>query len=84
MARTRATFGPADVAKLRAKINSPKAIDVINKVIDGDEKVMATMTTARMKAIEIALRKTLPDTSSVELTGGGGGPMVVSWGKPED
>lgn len=69
---------------LRVRIQAGKAVDTLNKVIEGDEKVLATLTTARMKAIELALRKTVPDLQSVELSGNTDAPLVVQWGKPKE
>ncbi len=83
MARRKATFGPQDVARLRAKCDTTAALNLLNKAVQGDEKTLASLSTARLKAAEILLRKTLPDTSSVELTGGGGEPLLFTW-KTED
>ena len=73
---------PTQLAEWRERIKTGKAIDVLNKVIEGDEKTLVHMPTARIKAIEIALRKTLPDLQSVELSGAGGEPLVVTWAPP--
>ncbi len=73
---------PTQLAEWRERIKTGKAIDVLNKVIEGDEKTLVHMPTARIKAIEIALRKTLPDLQSVELSGAGGELLVVTWAPP--
>ena len=82
MARVRALNSPAQTAKWRERIKTGKAIDLLNKIVEGDEKTLASLTTARLKALEIALRKTLPDLSSVELSGAGGEPLVFTWAPP--
>ncbi len=79
MARVRALNSPAQTAKWRERIKTGKAIDLLNKAIEGDEKTLASLTTARMKAAEICLRKTLPDLSSVELSGTDGAPVTFTW-----
>ncbi len=79
MARVRALNSPAQTAKWRERIKTGKAIEILNKAIAGEME----LTTARMKAIEIALRKTLPDLQSVELSGAGGEPLVFTWGPPK-
>lgn len=42
------------------------------------EKKPVELDGARLKAIEILLRKSLPDLSAISLTGGDGGPVQVS------
>ena len=60
MARVRALNSPAQTAKWRERIKTGLAIDVLNKAVEGEIE----LSTARIKAIEIALRKTLPDLTS--------------------
>ena len=65
MPRKAGAYSPTQLAEWRERILVGKAIDALNQAIEGK----IDLTTARMKAIEIALRKTLPDLSSVELSG---------------
>lgn len=39
---------------------------------------------SQVKAIEILLRKSLPDLSNVEISGKGGGPIVLGWAAKDD
>ena len=71
MPRKAGKYSPTQLAEWRERIKTGIAIDTLNQAIEGKIE----MTTARMKAIEIALRKTLPDLSSVELSGAGGEPL---------
>ena len=71
-------FSQGQVDRWRNKIQVGMAIETLNKAIEGKIEP----TTARMKAVEIALRKTVPDLSSVELTSGGQ-PIQFTWGKAE-
>lgn len=48
---------------LRAKIQASQAIDTLNRVIQGTEEVSQT----RLKAIQIALNKCLPDLQMVAV-----------------
>lgn len=60
--------------EIRAKIQTSQLINVLqHHALNGDEEMPST----RMKAIEILLRKSLPDMSSVdiEMTGEDGGPV---------
>ena len=83
MPRKKGAYSPAKLAEWRERIKVGKAIDVLNKALEGDEKTLASLTTARMKAIEIALRKTLPDLSAVDLTTAGGEPIQFTWAPPD-
>lgn len=60
--------------EVRSRIQVSQLINVLERQAlgEGDE-----LSPSRMKAIEILLRKSLPDLSSVELTGEGGGPVQV-------
>jgi hypothetical protein len=60
--------------EVRARIQVSQLINVLEKQALGE---CADLSQSRMKAIEILLRKSLPDLSSVELTGQGGGPLRV-------
>lgn len=52
---------------VRAKIQASQLINVLQNHALGTSD--AEITASRMKAIEILLKKSLPDLSSVELTG---------------
>jgi hypothetical protein len=60
-------FSQGQVDRWRQKIQVGMAIDTLNKVVSGDLQC----DTARMKGVEIALRKTVPDLTSVDITTGG-------------
>lgn len=58
---------------VRSKIQASQLINVLqNHALKGGKAIPAT----RLKAIEILLKKSLPDLSSVELTGPNGGPLL--------
>lgn len=62
---------------VRAKIQVSQLLNVLTgQALGTAEEISPT----RMKAIEILLRKSLPDLSAVELTGAGGGPVRVQAG----
>jgi hypothetical protein len=64
------TLRPRHQDEIRTKIQTSQLVNVLqNHALGTDEK---EMTTTRMKAIEILLRKTLPDLSATELTGADG------------
>lgn len=57
---------------IRRKIQASQLINVLQgHALTGEGDLSPT----RMKAIEILLRKSVPDLSAVELTGEGGGPI---------
>jgi hypothetical protein len=56
----------------RAKI---KASQLINRLQDHVFKEGIEISSTQMKAIEILLRKCLPDLQAIELTGADGGPI---------
>ncbi|MBT2300382.1 hypothetical protein J7E70_07880 [Variovorax paradoxus] len=59
-------------ADVRSKIQASQLIKVLqDHALKGEKDFDPT----RMKAIEILLKKSLPDLSSVEHTGEGGGPI---------
>jgi hypothetical protein len=60
--------------EVRARIQVSQLINVLEKQALGESE---DLSPSRMKAIEILLRKSLPDLSSIELTGEGGGPVRV-------
>jgi hypothetical protein len=59
---------------VRKKIQVGQLLNVLQNQALGESE---DLSPSRMKAIEILLRKSLPDLSSVELTGQGGGPIRV-------
>lgn len=59
---------------VRLKIKTSQLLNVLQKhALEGTKDFDAT----RMKAIEILLRKSLPDLQSIEHTGEDGGPLTV-------
>ena len=71
-----ARISPQLSAEWRAKIQTSMLLNRLNQVAMGEVEIDAT----QLRAIEVALKKTLPDLSSVELTGAEGGPMQVRFG----
>ena len=64
--------------EIRSKIQVSQLINRVNAYAMGelsDEEVSSN----RLNAIKLLLNKTLPDLSSVEMTGEGGGPLTVTW-----
>lgn len=61
--------------EVRARIQVSQIVNVLHKQALGD--LETDLTPARLKAIELLLRKSLPDLSSIELTGDGGGPIRI-------
>ena len=60
---------------VRKKIQVSQLLNVLqHHALNGDTEIPPS----RMKAIEILLRKSLPDLSSIELTGEGGGPVQAA------
>lgn len=60
--------------EVRQRIQTSQLINVLQEhALTGE----GDFPMSRMKAIEILLKKRLPDLSSVELTGEDGGPMKV-------
>lgn len=61
--------------EIRAKIQASQLINVLQNhaLNEGTE-----ISSSRMKAIEILLRKSVPDLSSVEHSGDGENPVVIS------
>lgn len=61
--------------EIRAKIQASQLINVLqNHALSGEGEI----TPSRMKAIEILLKKSVADLSSVELTGDPENPVVVT------
>lgn len=57
---------------VRAKIQASQLINVLQNHALG---VTEELAQSRIKAIEILLRKSVPDLSAVEMTGADGGPL---------
>lgn len=68
---------------VRAKI---QASELINVLQDHAMGITEELSSSRMKAIEILLKKSIPDLSAVELTGDPEAPVVmkVITGVPND
>lgn len=59
---------------VRSKIQASQLINILqNHALGISEELSQT----RMKAIEILLKKSLPDLTAIELTGEGGGPVQI-------
>lgn len=61
---------------VRTKIQASQLINVLQNHALG---VTNELSPSRIKAIEVLLRKSLPDLQSVEHTGEGGGPVDMNW-----
>jgi hypothetical protein len=59
--------------EVRAKIQVGNILDRVRKHLEGEIELSAT----QMKAAELLLRKSLPDLSSIEVTGAEGGPVQI-------
>jgi hypothetical protein len=73
------TLRPRHQEDVRTKIQVSQLINVLEKQALNDDA--PDMSASRMKAIEILLRKSLPDLSSIELTGDPENPIetVIKW-----
>lgn len=60
--------------EVRSRIQVSQLINVLEKQALGQGE---DLSQPRLKAIELLLRKSLPDLSSIELTGEGGGAIRV-------
>lgn len=65
--------------EVRTKIQASQLINVLQNHALG--KVKRDLSPSRLRAIEILLRKSVPDLSTVEMTGPDGGPhsIKISW-----
>lgn len=61
--------------EIRTKIQTSQLINRLEKYALSDDEV--EISNGRLKAIEILLRKALPDLSATELTGEDGGPLQI-------
>jgi hypothetical protein len=62
--------------EVRTKIQASQLINVLQNHALGTTE--SELSPSRLKAIEILLRKSVPDLQSVELTGAEGGPVEVT------
>jgi hypothetical protein len=78
-----ARLNPRHSDMVRTKIQSTKLIELLQDYALG---IVEEIPSGRMKAIEILLKKSIPDLSSVELTGDPENPVVtkVITGVPND
>jgi len=60
---------------VRAKIQASQLINVLQNHALG---IGAEVSPSRIKAIEVLLRKSMPDLQAMEMTGDGGGPLELS------
>jgi len=69
-----ARMNPRHQDAVREKIQASQLINVLqNHALGKTDELSAS----RLKAIEILLRKSVPDLSSVEMTGADGGAMQI-------
>ena len=61
--------------KTRQKIQTSQLVNRLTTHALSDEDVM---TTSQVRAAEILLKKTLPDTQAIQVTGEDGGPVTIS------
>ena len=78
-----ARLNPRHSDMVRAKIQASKLIEVLQDHAIG---ITEELKPTRLKAIEILLKKSVPDISSIELTGDPDAPvtMKVITGVPND
>jgi hypothetical protein len=78
-----ARLNPRHSEMVRTKIQASELIRVLQNHALG---LTAELSSSRMKAIEILLKKSVPDLSAVELTGNSEEPVVmkVITGVPND
>ena len=61
--------------EIRTKIQASQLINVLQNHALGTD--VTEMTATRMKAIELLLKKSVPDLSSIELTGDADAPLMI-------
>lgn len=67
--------------EVRAKIQASQLINVLQEhALTGEGDISVT----RMKAIEILLRKSVPDLSAIQLSGDPENPMKLQFGWAKD
>lgn len=75
-------LSPRVMEETRARIQTVQLIErlqafALNRAMPSDG-IVPDLSTTQLKAIEILLRKTLPDLQAVEFTGENGGALVVN------
>ena len=60
---------------VRAKIQASQLINVLQNHALG---ISEELSASRIKAIEVLLKKSVPDLSSIEMTGAGGGALSLN------
>ena len=65
----------------RTRIQVGRAIETVQKMLHGEIVVDPATMNARVAAARLLLSKALPDLSSVEMTGEGGGPLTITINK---
>jgi hypothetical protein len=73
MAKAGRPMGRLHQDDVRAKIQASHLINILHKCANGVEELKPD----RMKAIEILLRKSLPDLSAVEISGNDDNPLTM-------
>ena len=68
-------------AETRTKIQTSQLLNRLNDHVFGKDGKSVDISATQMKAIEILLKKTLPDLSAVEMSGDADSPMkmVIEW-----
>jgi hypothetical protein len=86
MAAPKRAFSPVKLDEMRSRIRATLILNKLENHALGTEG--AEMTSTQLKAAEVLLRKCMPDLSSMEMTGEGGGPiqqsLTVDFVKPDD
>ena len=75
MPRKKGAYSPGQLAEWRERIKVGKAIKTLNETVAGTLEC----SPVRLKAVEIILRKTIPDLSSVSMEGDNT-PLRFTWG----
>jgi hypothetical protein len=73
MAKAGRPMGKLHQDDVRKKIQAGRLIEILHKCAEGGEEIAHS----RMKAIEILLRKSLPDLSAVEISGSEDNPLTM-------
>ena len=67
------TLRPKHSDEIRSKIQASVIIGFLTEHVKGNREMSAT----QVRSAEILLKKSVPDISSIELTGADGGPIRV-------
>jgi hypothetical protein len=65
----------------RARIQVGNVIERVKRIAAGEAEGDPATLAVQLRASELLLRKTLPDLSSVEMTGAEGGPLTITINK---